>query len=388
MDIHIPPLFIVLIAAVVAPLLGESTARWGVPVVVFELLLGVLIGPHGFGWVAPTGAIPYLALFGMALLFFLAGFEIDLFDIHQELRLALFAWLLSFGIAALAALTIRAVGLAHSWPVLAIAIATTAFGVVLPVLRDGGLLETPLGRHIVAAGAIGEIGPILAMALMISTRNTVQLQLLLTMIFALAVIALAWTMVRARTPKVLAMLRRTMTQSNQLPVRIVMLLMVGLAVLAENFGLELALGALAAGMAIGQATRNTNAHTHMLHSKLDAIGFGFLIPIFFINSGMKLEVTALFGGSGGIALALAFLFSLLVARVPLVLLHRRTLGALPAQAVGLFSATTLSLIVALTQIGIAHGLMTPAEAAPLVAGGMLTVVVFPMLGMRLAKRSH
>jgi Kef-type K+ transport system membrane component KefB len=381
-------LFIVLIAAVVAPLLGESTARWGVPVVVFELLLGVLIGPQGFGWVASSGAIPALAVFGMAFLFFIAGLEIDLVGIAHELRTAVLAWLLGFGIAILAALLMREAGLAHSWQVIAIAITTTAFGVLLPILRDNRLLTTPIGRHVIAAGAIGEIAPIVAMALMLSRRNTAPLQALFTLLFVALVVVLAWAMVQARTPKVLDVLRRTLNQSNQLPVRLVVLLMVAVAVLADLFGLDIALGSLAAGMAVGVATREANAHTKVLHLKLDAIGFGLLIPIFFIHSGMTLDVSALLRGGSGIALGAAFLLALLLARAPLVLLHRRSLGVLPARAIGLFSATTLSLIVALTQIGIAHGLMTPAEAAPLVAAGMLTVVLFPMLGMRLAKRSR
>lgn len=384
MEFHIPPLFVVLVAAVIAPLLGEFTARYGLPVVVLELLLGIAIGPHGLGWGAPIGAVPQLALFGMAFLFFLAGLEIDLVGIRNELTFALLGWLLGFGVAVLAALLLRASGLIHAWPVLAIAISTTALGVLLPILRDSGTLATPLGRYVVAASALGELGPILAMSLMLSRHHTAPLQLVFTLIFTSAVLLVGWAAVSAKTPAVLGLLRRTMLQSSQLPIRLAVLLLVGLAILADGFGLDLALGALAAGMIIGLAVRDADAH--VLHLKLDAVGFGFLVPIFFITSGMKLDIAALFGSTAGIALAAAFIVSIIVARLPLVALHVRRLGVKQAAALGLFSATTLSLIVALTEIGIARGLMTPAEGAPLIGAGMLTVILFPALGLKLARR--
>jgi Kef-type K+ transport system membrane component KefB len=147
------------------------------------------------------------------------------------------------------------------------------------------------------------------------------------------------------------------------------------------------LGALAAGMIVGMAARDS-ADQHVLHLKLDAVGYGFLVPVFFITSGMKLDIATLFIGTSGIALAGAFLAAVLVSRLPLMGLNLRVLGPRLSCTLGLFSATTLSLVVALTEIAISHGLMTPAETAPLVAAGMLTVILFPALGLRLVREPN
>ena len=386
MEPHVLSLLIVATAAVLAPLLGELTERFGVPVVVLEILLGVAIGPQGLGWAqADAGAIPHLALFGVCFLFFLAGLEIDLLEIRHQLALAGVAWLAGLAIAGAAALALRSLGLVHAWTIVAIALATTALGVLLPILRDGDVLKTPLGRCILAAGAAGEIGPILARSVALSQQSA-PVQMAFTVTFLAAAGVIGWVVVTANTPRVFRFLRTTMTRSSQLPIRLGVLLLVGLAVLAETFAVDLALGALAAGLIIGIATRN--ADVHVLRIKLDAIGFGFLVPVFFIVSGMRLDIATLARGSGGLLLAAAFVVTLLLVRVPLVLLHRRSLGGRLSVSLGLFSATTLSLIVALTTIAVQRGLMTAAEAAPLVAAGMISVVLFPGFGLRLAGGSR
>jgi Kef-type K+ transport system membrane component KefB len=380
MDIRIP-LLVVLAVAVCAPLLTELTARWRVPLVVFELLLGALVGPHGLGWAAPTGFLEILSAFGLAMLFFLAGVEIDFANMGAELPLAIGGWLLALAVAAAGALAMRSMGLVQAWVVVAIATSTTALGILVPILRDALHLDTPLGRHVLASGAIAEVGPILAMSLALSRRHSAPVQSGFTVAFVVIVLAAAWAMIRARTPAVLGLMQRTITLSSQLPIRIFVLLIASLAILADAFGLDLALGAMAAGMLLGLVTRGIESHR--LHLKMDAIGFGFLVPIFFVTSGMKLDLRALFTGTAGAVTMAAFLACLLLARVPLVALHRRRLGTRGAAALGLFSATTLSLVVALTDIGVKKGLITSAEAAPLVAAGMLTVLVFPPLALRL-----
>jgi Kef-type K+ transport system membrane component KefB len=176
-----------------------------------------------------------------------------------------------------------------------------------------------------------------------------------------------------------------MTQSSQLPIRLVVLLVGMFVVLAEILGLDLALGALAAGMIVALATRDSDVH--LLHNKLEAIGFGFLVPIFFITSGMKLDVAAIFGNRSGLVLAGLFFIFVLVSRIPLLIAHRGVLDLRKRSALGLYSATTLSLVVALAEIGMANGLMKASEAAPLVGGAMLTVIVFPVIAARLTGKS-
>jgi len=386
MEHAIPPIFLVFVAAALAPIVGMATARFGLSIVVIELLLGIAIGPQGLALVDPAhGMLTPLATFGMAFLFFVAGLEIDLEAIRgRPLIASVAAWAIALALGALIALGLQGAGLAQAWMIIAIALATTALGVLVPILRDAGIGDTPFGRYVLAAGVAGELGPIVLMSILLSRRYSAGEQAGLTLLFVVLVLVLAWIIARgAKVPAILRPLRRGLDHSGQLPVRIVLVLIAGLAVLAENFGLDLALGALAAGMMTGVATHG-GARTADLHSKVDALGFGFVVPVFFLVSGMKLDVRSIFMGGGGIALLAAFFVALVVVRLPNLWLLRGALGPRQAAAAGLLSATTLSLIVVLTQLAVAAGAMRPEEAAPLVGAGMLSVIVYPVLGMKLA----
>jgi Kef-type K+ transport system membrane component KefB len=385
MEHAIPPIFVVLVAAALAPIVGMATARLGVSIVVIELLLGVAIGPQGLALVAPTaGMLTPLAKLGMAFLFFVAGLEIDLEAIRgRPLLTCLGAWAIALGLGAAIGLGFQAAGLAQAWPVVALALATTALGVLVPILRDAGIRDTPFGRYVLAGGVAGELGPIVLMSVLLSGRHSAGRQAGLTLAFVALVLVLAWVLARgAKLPALLRPLRRGLDHSGQLPVRIVFVLIAGLAVLAENFGLDLALGALAAGMMTGFATKGLERRSD-LDSKIDALGFGFVVPLFFLVSGMTLDVRSIFAG-GGLALLGTFFAALLAVRLPNAWLLRGALGGRQAAAAALLSATTLSLIVVLTQVAVAAEEMTRAEAAPLVGAGMLSVIVFPVIGMRLA----
>jgi Kef-type K+ transport system membrane component KefB len=321
----------------------------------------------------------------MAFLFFVAGLEIDLEAIAgRPLVTGIGAWMIALALGAAIALGLQTAGLAQAWPVVALALATTALGVLVPMLRDAGLRDTSFGRYVIAAGVAGELGPIVLMSMLVSTRYSAGRQAGLTAAFVALVLVLAWVLARgAKVPALLRPLRRGLDHSGQLPVRIVLVLIAGLALLAEDFGLDLALGALAAGMMTGFATRGGERRAD-LHSKIDALGFGFVVPVFFLVSGMNLDVRSLFAGGGALALLAALAAALVVVRLPNLWLLRGALGARQAAATALLSATTLSLIVVLTQVAVASGAMTPAEAAPLVGAGMLSVIVFPVIGMKLA----
>jgi Kef-type K+ transport system membrane component KefB len=381
-----PPIFLTLVAAALAPLVGMATARFGLSIVVIELLLGVAIGPQGLALVQPTaGMLTPLATFGMVFLFFVAGLEIDLEAIRgRPLLTAVGAWAIALGLGAAIGLGLGAFGLTQSWLVVTIALATTALGVLVPILRDAGIGDKPFGLYVLAGGVAGELGPIVLMSVLLSSRYSTGKQAALTLAFAVLVLVLAWLIARgAKVPAILRPLQRGLDHSGQLPVRIVLVLIGGLAVLAELFGLDLALGALAAGMITRVATHG-GARTADLHSKIDALGFGFLVPMFFLVSGMKLDVRSMFVRSEGLALLAVFFVALLVVRLPNVWLLRGALGARQAAATALLSATTLSLIVVLTQVAVAVGALAPTEAAPLVGAGVLSVIVFPMIGMKLA----
>jgi len=386
MEHSYPPVLVLLACATAAPAIAHVTRRLGLSVVVIELLLGVAIGPQGLGVAtATTGALPAFATLGLAFLFFIAGLEIDLPAIRgKPLRVAFAGWMCGLALAVAIAFGMRAAGLIDAWRVVTIALMTTALGVLVPILRDGNAIETPFGRNVLASGVMGELGPILAISLVVSRRFTADIQAGLTVGFVIIVLLLAWALTRGRrVPALITFLQRGLDQSGQTPIRVALVLVVGLAVLAENFGLDLALGALAAGMMVGFASRG-GSRVHELHAKIDAVGFGFLIPLFFLSSGMKLDLKSVVTSVDGLALLAIFFVALVVVRLPLVILLQKALGGRVALAVALLSATTLSLIVVITQVAVEAGVMPASQGSPMVVAGMLTVILFPAQGFRLA----
>ncbi len=380
---HLPPLLFVSLAAVLAPLLSSCTGRLRVPIVVFEIVLGVLLGPQGFGLTKFEGGLPYLSVLGTAFLFFMAGTEIDIGAMRgPPLRLATLSWLLSLGLAVAAAFGLSLVGGSKAWTLVAVGLSTTALGVIVPVLRDANLLGTELGKYAVAVGALGEVGPILLMSILLASHHGMGVQLGLVALFILTVLGVFWASMSVRPAGLIGLLARTMTQSGQLPIRMSMLLIAVLAVLAEQFDLDLALGAFAAGMAVGLAVRN--AHVEVLHHKFDAVGFGFLVPIFFVSSGLQLDVRAVFSSAKNVLMMLAYAVLLLVVRGLPKLLFRSVLPQRETVALGFYSATSLALIVALTGTAVRRGLMSPESGAAFVGGGLISVMLFPVLGTRFA----
>lgn len=374
----IPSLLWVSLAAALAPWLSDRLAMLRLPVVALELLLGVLIGPEGLGLAAIEGPLPWLARIGVAMLFFLAGTEIDLGTLRGDpLRRGIASWLLSLALASALAFGCAHLGLVQAPAAVALALSTTALGVIAPILKDRGLSTTPLGVCAMACGVMGEVGPILLMSALFAGPGHRLAQAGLTTLFVVIAVAVWWASLRLRPPGLLGMLARTMHRSGQWPVRVCLLLVTALVVLAENFGLDLALGAFAAGLAVGQANRNP--HSEVLSHKLDAVGFGLLVPVFFITSGMQLEVRSLFAEPAAFGtVALVALLLLLVRGLPAAL-FLPALSPREAAAVGLYAATSLSLIVALTGAAVAAGHMTRFNATQLVTAGLVSVLLFPWL---------
>ena len=366
---HLPPLLFVSLTAVLAPVLSSWTGNLRIPIVVFEIVLGVLLGPQCLGLTAFEGGLPYFSILGVAFLFFMAGTEIDVGAMRgPPLKLATLGWLLSVALAFSFAFVLSLIGGSKAWTLVGVALSTTALGVIIPVLRDADLLDTKLGKFAVAAGAIGEVGPIFLMSVLLATRYGTGVQMGLVGVFILTVLCLFWASMSVRPPALIELLTRTMSQSGQLPIRMSLLLMAGLAVLAERFDLDLALGAFAAGMAVGLAVRN--AHVEVLHHKFDAIGFGFLIPVFFVCSGLKLDVRSVFSSPPNIAMMLAYAGLLLVVRGAQGVLFRKVLSQRETVALGFYSATSLSLIVALTDAAVHRGMMGADSGTALVDGGL------------------
>lgn len=371
--------------AVLAPLVVDLPPRLRLPVVVAELGFGILIGPDVLGLVEVDDLIDFLSQLGLAFLFFLAGLEIDLGRIRgRPIRLATGGWLLSIALAFGITGILHATGYVISELYLAIALSTTALGVLMPILRDLGELETRFGTFTVAAGALGEFGPILAIALLLS-GDSAGLAAILLVVFTVAALLAAFLTLRFRPPRLIGVLQRTMHSSAQLPVRLSILILLALVYLASREGLDLLLGAFAAGIIVGLVTKSEDAEP--LRVKLEGIGFGFFIPIFFVVSGIEFDLEALLDSPSSILRVPLFLLLFLVVRgLPALLLYRRDLPRAERLPLALLSSTALPLVVAVTTIAVEAGKMRSENAAALVGAAMISVFLYPLIALTLRRR--
>jgi Kef-type K+ transport system membrane component KefB len=378
-------LAIVATAAVAGTLAGVASGRnLFIPVVVVELGLGILIGPQVLGLAEVNAFTKFFADLGLGMLFFFAGYEIDIARIRGEpLRLGVIGWLLSLAIAYGLGGVLAALGVVLSLVFVGSALSTTAIGTLLPILSDTGELDTPFGTYLLAAGAAGEFGPILLITLVLSTESPVHNALILVGFIALAVLV-AMAAVRS-SHRTLPLFERTIEKSSQLAVRWIVVLVFALALLASKLGLDLLLGGFAAGLITRQVMQKSEVPA--FDSKLTAVAFGVFIPFFFVVSGMRLDVQALFAGpSGVLKLALFFVLFLVVRGTPAMLLYR---SAIPQRqdrmALALFSATQLPLVVAITTLAVSEGHMRASTAAALVGAGALSTLAGPLHGLHMRR---
>ena len=388
MDPAVTTVVLVPLIAVAAALLTTAIGRWvKIPLVVFEIVLGLIIGPSVLGWVHETGELTALSNFGLAFLFFMAGNEIDFAAIGaRRLRKASLLWVVSLAVGILAAALIA--GDAVRGVYLGIALTSTALGTLMPVLRDAGELRTPFGRAVTAVGAVGEFGPLLAISLFLSGRRPLAAALVL---IGFAVIAggAIWFASRGGHRRFHDLVRSTLHTSGQFAVRFVVLIIAALVGLSIALGLDMLLGAFAAGVLSRILLAGAEpADAHQIESKLEAVAFGVLVPIFFINTGIGFDLQALLGDPRALILLPIFLVLLIVVRgIPAS--FSASPGSPPRDrgSLTLFAATGLPIIVAVTQIGVADHELPVGTATALVAAGMLSVLIFPLVALTMRRRS-
>jgi Kef-type K+ transport system membrane component KefB len=319
------------------------------------------------------------------MLFFFAGYEIDFERIKgRPMKLGALGWLLSVTLAYGIGGALAAAGVVVSFLYTGSAMATTAIGTLIPILRDSGELKTRFGTYLLAAGGAGEFGPILLVTLVLSTTNPLHEAAILLAFVALALI-LALVSVRFAWRGWPA-LERTFESSSQLAVRITVVLVFGLVLLAGKLGLDLLLGGFVAGMIVRLALQGHELQ--VFESKLTAIGFGFFVPFFFVTSGIEFDLDALGSVGAILKLALFFVLFLVVRGAPAMLLYRGVLSVRDRAALAFYSATELPLVVAITTIATESGHMKTSTAAGLVGAAMLSTLVFPFVGLALRKRSE
>lgn len=374
-------LAIVVVAALAAAIVGIGGRRVVLPVVVLELLLGMVIGPDVLGLADADQFIDFFASLGLGMLFFFAGYEIDFERIRGvPLKLAGIGWLISLALAYAIGGLLAALGIAVGLLFTGSAMATTAIGTLIPILGDAGELRTRFGTYIMAAGAVGEFGPILLITLFFSTGNAITSALVLaafiviavlTAIFAVRGVRLGWDA-----------FERTMETSSQLAIRTAVVVIFTLAALAADLGLDLLLGGFVAGIITRFALGGREVP--ILESKLSAVGYGFLIPFFFVVSGVEFELDDLLGDPRELVKLPMFLGAFLLVRgAPAILLYRSVLDVRDRLALAFFSSTELPLVVAITTIAVDKGKMNAITAASLVGAAILSTAIFPLVGLRL-----
>ena len=383
-ELDAPSLLVIVATAAVAALIVTAVSpRLVIPVVVIELVLGIVIGPQVAGIAEVDDTTQFLSDLGLGMLFFFAGYEIDFDRIRgRPLRLAAIGWGLSLVLAYGIGGALAAAGVVVSYLFTGSALATTAIGTLIPILRDADELRTRFGSYLLAAGAVGEFGPILLVTLILSAHNPVHEALVLVAFVALAVFT-AVLAVRSAW-RGWPLVERTLESSSQVAVRLAVVLVFGLVALAAELGLDLLLGGFVAGMITRVALRGREVS--VFDSKLTAIGYGLLIPFFFVVSGMRFDLDALTSSGEAVAKLAMFVVLFLVVRgVPAMLLYRSALAARDRAALAFYSSTELPLVVAITTIAIAQDHMRPDTAAGLVGAAIVSTLVFPLIGLRLRR---
>ncbi|MDT9689130.1 cation:proton antiporter [Streptomyces sp. P9(2023)] len=377
-------LILIMSIAVLAPLLAYAAGRrLPVPLVIFEILLGILVGPGVLGWAHPDELIDGLSELGLAMLIFLAGYEIEFGKVRGDtLKRSVWAWVIALALG-LGAGILLADGF-HEGVFIGVALTSTALGTVLPVLRDAGDLHGRFGTVVMAFGAVGEFGPIIAMALLLSGRGAAESTALLAVFAALTAGAVFWAL-RPRPPWFATIIRKTLHSSGQFAVRFVFLLLALMLGASQALGLDVLLGAFAAGMITrlvltGAAPESGPA----ILEKVEAVGFGFLVPVFFVVTGIEFDLDSLLDGGRTLLLLPLFLLLFLVVRGgPVRFLAPGDLSAKERRALVLYESTALPLVVAITTIGVDDKVLSAGEAAALVGAAMLSVLIFPIVALKI-----
>jgi Kef-type K+ transport system membrane component KefB len=382
-------LLLVVVVAFLSPFLLGLFPKVRLPSVVFEIVAGIVIGPSILGWVEVDQTIEVLSLIGLAYLLFLAGLEIDFSQLRGRLlRLATVGWAISFGIAVIVAFGLQGAGLVETPFLVAIILSATSLGVIIPVLSDVGELNTRFGQLVLAAASIADFGGVILLSLFFSGEGGPgSTAVLLGVFVGLLVVAFLVIRTAEHSERVEEDLLRLQDSSAQIRVRAALVLMIAFVALAEGLGLEVILGSFAAGALLALLDQDKRLTHPNFRTKLEGMGFGLLIPVFFVTVGLRFDLDALLEDSSNLAMVPIFLAALLVVRGLPAMIYRGFVGRARARVAGVLQATSLPFIVAATAIGMELGLIDSAESSALIAAGLLSVLIFPLTGLTMLRRT-
>jgi len=380
---------VVVVVAFLAPLLLGLAPGLRLPAVVLEIVAGIVVGPSGLGWVQVDVALEVLSVLGLAFLLFLAGLEIDFARLRGPvLRVAALSFAVSLALALVCGLVLSAIGFGENAIFIAIVLSATSLGIVVPVLKDAGEAGTPFGQLVIATCSIADFAAIILLSIFFSREatSTGTRLILLAGFFAVCLLVALTAMGVEHSRRLRDVLVRLQDTTAQIRVRAAMVLLIAFAALAMGLGLEVILGTFAAGAILKLVDQDRMmTHPH-LREKLEAMGFGLFIPVFFVTSGLRFDLDALFADAATLLHVPAFLAALLVARGLPALLFRRTVDdSRRVVAAGLLQATSLPFIVAATQIGQELDVIGAADTAAFIAAGLLSVLLLPAASLALLR---
>lgn len=379
----------IIVAATIAPILSDLIPRITVPVVVLEIILGIILGPHILNMIHRSEGLEVAKEFGVIFLFFLAGFEVDYAGIKgSPLKRAFRAWGFSMAIALVICFGLQQAGLISGFHLVAIAICTTALGPLMPILNDSGQLPTPFGANVLSIGAMGEFLPVLAIAFLLNDSRTGLLTALAIFVFlAIAGLTLFFfkrVVGQSENSQIRRIAIETLDSSAQFAVRISVLVLIALVYLAARFDLDVLLGAFAGGFIVGQigdVTSTLESHKVMewIKTKLEAIGFGVFIPVFFVMTGADFELDTLLGSKRAMAIVPLTAIAFLLIRGLPVMLGYGNFDRKMRWRLALMASTQLPLVATLMERFVQRGDVPADIGTAIVGGAVLTVAIFPLV---------
>jgi Kef-type K+ transport system membrane component KefB len=391
MDLAFTNLLLVVAVGFGAPLVLGFFPAVRLPSVVLEIVAGIVVGPAVLGWVSVDEPVRVFSTVGLAYLLFLAGLEVDFERLRgRVLRLALVGFVVSLAIAIAAGVLLKAGGFVSQPLFVAIVLSATSLGVLVPVLKDVGEIESTFGQLIVASATIADFATVILLSLFFSREagSTASKVILLVGLFVVAVLIALLIAGVERSTRLGDVLRHLQDTTAQIRIRAAFVLLVGLVALATELGLEVILGAFIAGAIISLVDRD-RAMTHPdFRRKLEATGFGIFVPVFFVTTGVRYDLDALTANTSTLLHVPIFLAALVAVRGLPALLYRPVIPRERVPVAVLMQATSLPFIVAATAVGLALHVVSPANAAALIAAGLLSVVIFPAVSLVLLRRGQ
>ena len=389
-------LLLITLLALIVPFLANRIKIVTIPIVVGEILAGIIIGKSGFNLVEPTPTLNFLSEFGFALLMFLSGLEVN-FDmlrssgctaekfplLRRPTTVAALYFLSTLTLAMLIGFGLSSFQLAKNPILLGLILSTTSLGIVVPMLKERDTTNTPYGQAILIAALISDFVTLLLLSTAIVAISQGFSPDLLLFVVLLAVFFLAISVSRwlNRIPGLSRMISELSHATAQIRVRGSLALMVMCVVLADTLGVEIILGAFLAGAIVSFASNK--GHESALHSKLDAIGYGFFIPIFFINVGAEFDLGSLLDSPSAILLVPILIIAAYAVKLIPALLYRRLFSWRESIALGVLLASRLSLIIAASAISLKLGLITSATNSSIILVAIITCTVSPLLFSRI-----